>query len=725
MALATSLFTPTPLPHPPSLRKALPASPSILTTWLEPARGPLQPPLDAPALPADAQAQHGAALAASHQAQTVDGDFGAPIIMRLRRNAHALRDAVHLLERLRQPGAPITPAAQWLGDNIALVEEQLVEATEALPARYFRRLPVLTGGASNASPRIHDIAWAWLPRVHHAFDAQLLDAFFDGYQDVIEPTWGEWWALPSVLRMVLIEQLRRVGERVVADRASRSLANWVASETGAGDLPALGAALVALQHRGAERAFLLQLHLRWNELAADDPRRAWLAGHLSDPAATRHAQQAAEAAHDADVSQAMRSLRAVAQFDWRVWIGKRSKLAQVLRQLPTFADENETTQNRTLHAVERWSQRSGIDEVAVARALLAQTQTGAVAAPVQATPGYWLEGPGRSTLAGVLGVALPREITASDGWRRARLPLYLTSLAAATAAIAALTLHADAPWWLWPLVLLPASEIAVSAIHRLIAEWIPPRALPRLAFDAGISAPHRVLVAVPCLIDDDAEIDDMAARIERQHLASHEAWAQYALLSDFADAPLQSMPHDAALLAHAEATVRTLNLQHAPLPDGAPRFVLLHRQRQWCDSERCWMGWERKRGKVERLIACLAGEGGARRVMSSSPHPVCLPPRRTSSCSTATRCCRRARCVRWSALPRIRRTRRASMPISAVSPPATACCNRASRCRCRGRVWRRGFMRCRPASPGSTRTAPPAPRSIRTCSKKAASPARA
>ena len=121
MALATP-------PTPSTLRKALPASPSILTTWLEPARGPLQPPLDAPALPADGQMQHGVALAASHQAHTVDGDFGAPIIMRLRRNAQALREAVHLLERLRQPGMPITPAAQWLADNIALVEEQLVEA---------------------------------------------------------------------------------------------------------------------------------------------------------------------------------------------------------------------------------------------------------------------------------------------------------------------------------------------------------------------------------------------------------------------------------------------------------------------------------------------------------------------------------------------------------------------------------------------------------------------
>jgi cyclic beta-1,2-glucan synthetase len=180
-------------PTPPTLRKALPASPSILTSWLEPARGLLQPPLDAPALPAEGQTQHGAALAASHQvhqSHTIDGDFGAPIIMRLRRNALALREAVHLLERLRQPGTPITPAAQWLADNIALVEEQLEEATEALPARYFRRLPVLTGGASNASPRVHDMAWAWLPRVHHAFDATLLDAFFDGYQDQVEPTWG-------------------------------------------------------------------------------------------------------------------------------------------------------------------------------------------------------------------------------------------------------------------------------------------------------------------------------------------------------------------------------------------------------------------------------------------------------------------------------------------------------------------------------------------------------
>ncbi len=551
--------------------------------------------------------------------------------MRLRDNAQVLRHAVHLLEGQRIPGASVTPAAQWLVDNIALVEEQLEQASDALPARYFRRLPVLTSGASINTPRVHDIAWSWLPRVQHAFDAPLLDAFFDGYQSVIEPTWGEWWALPSVMRMVLIEQLRRVGERVAADRASRSLANWVADDAAPLDEARLDAAMVALRARGAEQAFLLQLRLRWSDLAQDDTRRTWLARQWVDPVAARHEQQAAEAAHDADVSQAMRSLRAVARFEWRPWITQRSQLAQTLAKLPTFTAETQATQNRTLHAVEGWSQRSGVAEVTMAQALVDLTHSGVAVTPtgdasavvpsaaidpnaqavgtlnITTTPAHWLEGAGQKALASSLGIADPGGTGVAAWWRRARLTFYLSCLALFTALAAAAVLPAGASWFWWLLVLGPASQVAVSALHRLIAEWVRPTTLPRLALTAGVPREHRVLVAVPCLLDKASTIDSLSVQLQRQHLAAHEPWAQYALLSDFADAPTQTAATDAPLLAHAQAVLGALNVQHAALPDGAPRFLLLHRQRQWSDSEQCWMGWERKRGKLEQLIEQMHG----------------------------------------------------------------------------------------------------------------------
>ena len=43
----------------------------------------------------------------------------------------------------------------------------------------------------------------------------------------------------------------------------------------------------------------------------------------------------------------------------------------------------------------------------------------------------------------------------------------------------------------------------------------------------------------------------------------------------------------------------------------APRFLLLHRERHFSETEQRWIGWERKRGKLELLVAALAQDSAA------------------------------------------------------------------------------------------------------------------
>jgi cyclic beta-1,2-glucan synthetase len=602
--------------------------------FLEPVRGALVEPIASDALGPPALRERGRALAECHDAAVTRRDGGAALIARLRRNAQVLREAAAVLEHDIEPGVYASQAAQWLSDNLALIDEQLDDVTDSLPAGWFRDLPLLGSGPARGTPRVLDIAWAWLPASGLRFEPALLDAFFDGYQGRREPNWGEWWALPQVLRLVLVEHLRRLGERVAADKAARTLAHAIA----AGPQPApqvLGGVIAALTQRGAARAFLLQLHAssrevdsppgapsadaashRWPDAALQPvvPPGGWEA-HVAQPAVAQQAQQAADAACDADVAEAVRSLRAVSRFRWREWIESRSRLAATLRRLPAFAGEDDETQNRTLHALERWSRRTGRGELDIADVLVAQVSA-AAGDPLASTPGHWLEGAGRHALAVGLGVPAAPPPAGPERWPRARLPLYLAAIALSTLLLVALALP---PLARWPagygivgvlgvllLVLLPASEIAVSAWHRLLCEWLPPRRLARLAFDDGIPQPHRVLVVVPCLLGRDPAIDALAAQLERHHLASNEAWAQYALLSDFSDAPTEHSATDAAQLAHARQAVAELNARHAALPDAAPRFLLLHRQRVWSEEEGRWMGWERKRGKIEQLVSLLA-----------------------------------------------------------------------------------------------------------------------
>ncbi|MCA1660574.1 MAG: hypothetical protein LC642_08595, partial [Verrucomicrobiaceae bacterium] len=154
------------------------------------------------------------------------------------------------------------------------------------------------------------------------------------------------------------------------------------------------------------------------------------------------------------------------------------------------------------------------------------------------------------------------------------------------------------------LLLLPASDVAVHIVHSLVVRILPPRVLPKMSFKKeGIPEDCRTLVVVPMLLTTPDAIRNELARLEIRYLGNQDPNLRFALLSDFADAPRQHMPEDPEYLEISARGIDELNRRH-----GTGRFFLFHRQREWSESEKRWMGWERKRGKLEQLNRFLMGE---------------------------------------------------------------------------------------------------------------------
>ena len=147
--------------------------------------------------------------------------------------------------------------------------------------------------------------------------------------------------------------------------------------------------------------------------------------------------------------------------------------------------------------------------------------------------------------------------------------------------------------------LLPASELAVLLVQRLVAAFAPPRRLPRLDFSEGVPESERTMVVVPVLLGSVGEVERLLAHLEVQALGNLDPRIHFAVLSDFRDARTLSVAGDDEILAAAVSGIEALNRRHAP--DRNDRFYLFHRDRRWNPNEGVFMGWERKRGKLEQL----------------------------------------------------------------------------------------------------------------------------
>ena len=130
---------------------------------------------------------------------------------RFSENAEFLKEANRTLARGARDGDPVTPDTQWLLDNFYVVEEQLRQIQEDLPASYFRELPKLSSG----EPRIHRLALELVTHTDSVLDQGTIVEFIRRFQAVAPLSIGEVWAIPIMFRLVLVENLRRLSAQML------------------------------------------------------------------------------------------------------------------------------------------------------------------------------------------------------------------------------------------------------------------------------------------------------------------------------------------------------------------------------------------------------------------------------------------------------------------------------------------------------------------------------
>jgi cyclic beta-1,2-glucan synthetase len=628
---------------------ALPPPPAWLTSlsarWrrragVEPDEAPLRSQL----FTADEMEQHGRRVAAGHQPGTLRR--ADRLLRRLASNEKTLIEVCTLLARSSEGERRVTPAGEWLLDNFHLIEEEVRTAKRHLPPGYSRELSRVASGPDVDVPRVYDLALHAVAHGDGRIGRGTLTRFIASYQTVHPLRIGELWAIPIMLRLALIENLRRVATRVARSLEEREVAGqWAgrmieATEHAPKDL-ILVVADMARSEPPMTASFVSELSRRLHGVsAALALPLSWVEQRLAENHQTIEQlvqlETQSQAAAQVSVSNSIGSLRLLGSMDWPEFVETLSVVEQTLRGDPAgvYPAMDFATRDQYRHAVERMARHGTADEPQVAAAAVemarAASAAGRDAPPHLGHVGHYLVDQGRDALRRRVGWHPPLVQRLRSGVARhplgwfagtiVGLTLGLSLLAAWTATQGFTEPLAARPagWWITalaaPLLVLSASQLAVALTNWLVGLLVPPRALPRMDFSEGLPPEDRALVVVPALLGSGAAVDALADDLEVRFLANRDAQLRFALLTDFLDADHAHLPGDAALVAQARARIAALNRQYAPADaaPGADRFFLLHRARRWNPRERVWMGEERKRGKLGDLNALLRGRGEGR-----------------------------------------------------------------------------------------------------------------
>ncbi len=542
-----------------------------------------------------------------------------------------LTETYRALSKIVKSDKELTPASEWLMDNFYIIQEQMVQVAIDFPKAYQKNIPTTTKGEFKGLPRVYEIVLNMLTHTDNILDFDVLTEYVNSYQEEETLQLGELWAIPIMARLFLIEILAKKANRILEIKNikievenfvlsmegkdlrepgffSHAISNWVKRHEGNSGLMYLLELYNQLQTAGLlheEQNRWFHYYIRQYEVVLED---------------ALHQEAQKQSRLQVNIQNAIFSLRQIAETEWSDFVEDCSVINHIFKNDPSchYSKMDFNTRDRYYKVVEKMSRHSTFSEEEVAGMVLqlAKKQDAHLLEEekdqllnqnhVKRHIGYYLIGNGYGDLIRETGYHMPIKERLHRAFER-HFSLYLTTVFLLTlffisTLYLATGVHGYAPMFMIAIILIsvfPALDLSISIIHRFFAFFLPPRVLPKMDYKEGIPSHSRTLVVMPTLISSEEDVLRQIENLEVQFLANPDPGLQFAILSDFKDAKTKYLDSDDATLKTATAAIIELNQKYTS--KYGDKFFLLHRERLWNESENAWMGWERKRGKLEEL----------------------------------------------------------------------------------------------------------------------------
>jgi cyclic beta-1,2-glucan synthetase len=547
---------------------------------------------------------------------------GKSLLPMIREHCSLIKDAYTKINEFYYKNDDVIPAAEWYLDNYYLINELMKDLKEDLSKQYESKLQYLAGGDFAGLPRVYVLVSEFVKNNENDLDFALLRQFIAKYQTESPLASAEIWAVPIMLKTIMLERIFYQVERILYIQKERNYAeSWISSVLGEGNNRLNFSEQELDLSKTFSAVYIDRVAKRLKELGSDAKILLnWLDNIASKQNMTVdkviRSEQYYLTSHGILMGNIIAAIKLINSQNWSEFFEGVSLVQMILQGDPSgvFPQMDFDSRDQYRHAIENLAGKFRVSELTVARTLqaLAQERT--------ETPfnhvGYYLFGKGR--------LLLEKELT--NNWGKVRQSFhgllcfyhyhstlaYLGFIILATAVPFFVFLgaglgrfHPGAGLYaitaLASLVLI--NEMAVYFVNRAFCKVLPASFLPKLDFSAGIPEENKTVVVIPAIFSAPAKVTELLQQLEIHYLSNPEKNLYFALLGDFADAGQENMPEDEAIIAAGIKGVQKLNKQYGD------QFFFLNRARKWNAQDKIWMGWERKRGKLIEFNRLLLQDG--------------------------------------------------------------------------------------------------------------------
>lgn len=547
------------------------------------------------------------------------------IMKSLKRSYSKIIKAYEYIDKDITERKEIIPAAEWLMDNLYLIEKEYKDIKHNMPKKYYKELPVIEKGIMKGYPRIYHIVLDIISHTDGKIDENIIETFIGAYQVNVALDINELWSVPIMLRIAVLQSISNVIEKIYLAQRQRDEAETVGNRI----IEAVNCGMAEKEIRRLTRSniqFTSHFTEKLLKILRDNAMEnnyvyAWIDESLEMKGTDTEKMVAIEhnilASFQISISNSINGLRKIETLNYKDSFEKLCQVDKILCSDPSKVYESMDFESRDYyrHKIELIARSTHLSEIFIAKKVLecAQENKDAEDKKYISHVGYYIIDDGMKCLEKKLVFREKKVKKALQSVRKHEPKYYILCIAILTLSLMAGVLYVsilrDNKIELWRYILgffcifVPSSEIVITILNWSICHLRNPRFVPKLEFKEGIPDDKRTIIIIPVIVNSESKIKKLAEDIEVYFIANHDKNIYFSILADFADSISEKSEEDNAIVKRGLYEVKRLNEKYSN--GGEDIFYFFCRKRKYNPCEGKWMGWERKRGKIMEFISML------------------------------------------------------------------------------------------------------------------------
>lgn len=570
-------------------------------------------------------------MASDHVLQEKSSKDTYPI-PRLEDNFKTITMTYELLNKHLKEEINIHPAGEWLLDNYYIIEEMVKTIQKDLTLKKYTDFVAIASGPYTGFARMYVLATEIVAYTDAKIEAHTLQALLKAYQNKKTLNMEEIWNVGIFLEIAIIENIRNVCDKIYSSQMQKykvesmleRLVEYKTKEQQQYKTNVESGKAKILEAGQMKYPFIEYMSYRLKKYG----RKAYpyldgleeqvmkMGTTVSDVIKKEHFDIAVK---KVSMGNCIKSIKEVQRINFLEIFENINGVEDLLRQDPTHVYEKMDYKTKSYYRnkIKEISKKTKISEIYITNKALElarkkeeeATQPNTIEETRKMHIGYYLIDEGITSLYQSLQTnKKPKMLT-----KEQLTFIYMASLIALSILITLLftiPMGKQNNWWIgglfFILLFIPVTQVVTELIQYVISKIVSPKMVPKMDYTSGIPEQASTIVILPTIVTTGEKAKDLISKLEVFYLANRSDNLYFALLGDATPSDKEILPEDEEIIRIGQEEVEKLNQKYPT--QGMGRFQFMYRKRQWNEGEKCYLGWERKRGMINLFNDYLLGK---------------------------------------------------------------------------------------------------------------------